>query len=182
MNESLEAIRILNTTEVAKILRVPPATLTRWLNAEHPPELPVIRIGSNKRFVLEPVLGALQGVIGRMAAGNRRVRPALATILRDFAELVPFLLEDHVGQLIDLITKLFDSVTDFEEESGRLCNEFTPERVNVASKALNVWRLSSAVFPLAGTEGALKAFIRREGGPYLFFMQGGCLVAHSAYK
>jgi hypothetical protein len=56
MKESLEAIRILNTTEVAKIFRVPPATLTRWLNAEHPPELPIIRIGNNKRFVLEDVL------------------------------------------------------------------------------------------------------------------------------
>jgi hypothetical protein len=47
---------ILSLHQVASLLKTSPHMLSRWLNSEQPPELPVIRIGSQERFVLEDVV------------------------------------------------------------------------------------------------------------------------------
>ncbi|MDR3273885.1 MAG: helix-turn-helix domain-containing protein [Puniceicoccales bacterium] len=44
------------TAEVARILKVTPTKLTRWINSKQPPSLPSIRIGKRRRFLLEDLL------------------------------------------------------------------------------------------------------------------------------
>jgi hypothetical protein len=55
---------ILNLHQVAGLLKTSPHILSRWLNSEQPPKLPVIRIGSQERFVLEDVVKFIESSRG----------------------------------------------------------------------------------------------------------------------
>ncbi|MDR1255340.1 MAG: helix-turn-helix domain-containing protein, partial [Puniceicoccales bacterium] len=51
MNSKPHAATILSPSEVAKLLKVPPSTLIRWLRSLPSSELPVIKIGKHRRFL-----------------------------------------------------------------------------------------------------------------------------------